>query len=222
MAPAADVPGFSIESVYAPARHVGGDFFRVVPENDGGVMVVLGDVSGKGLRAAMTVAALIGTLRTIPQVSPGWILNALNIGLAGSLHGGFVTCCAARITHDGRVTIASAGHLSPYRNGAEVEVDAGLPLGIDPTFEYEERPFLLQPAERLTFVSDGVVEARNGSGELFGFARTEAISNQPANAIAEAAMQFGQEDDITVLSITLSGGIDGAFEQGSESRSNHA
>jgi phosphoserine phosphatase RsbU/P len=166
---------------------------------------VVGDVSGKGLRAAMTVAALIGTLRSIPQVSPGWILNALNIGLAGNLQGGFVSCCAARITHDGRVTIASAGHLSPYRNGAEVEVDAGLPLGIDPKFEYEERPFLLQPAERLTFVSDGVVEARNASGELFGFARTEAISNQPANSIAEAAMQFAQQDDITVLSITRTG-----------------
>ena len=212
VAPAADVPGFKIESVYAPARHVGGDFFRIVPEGDGGVMVVLGDVSGKGLRAAMTVAALIGTLRTIPQVSPGWILNALNIGLAGNLNGGFVTCCAARITHDGRVTIASAGHLSPYRNGAEVEVDAGLPLGIDPKFEYEESPFLLQPAERLTFVSDGVVEARNASGELFGFARTQAISNQPANSIAEAAMQFGQEDDITVLSITRTGGMGPAVE----------
>jgi phosphoserine phosphatase RsbU/P len=127
-----DVPGFRIESVYAPATQVGGDFFRIVPEGDGGVLVVVGDVSGKGLRAAMTVSALIGTLRTIPLVSPGWILNALNSGLAGNLHGGFVTCCAARITHDGRVTIANAGHLSPYRNGFEVEVGAGLPLGIDP------------------------------------------------------------------------------------------
>jgi sigma-B regulation protein RsbU (phosphoserine phosphatase) len=204
VAPVADVPGFTIETVYAPARQVGGDFFRIVPEDDG-VMVVVGDVSGKGLRAAMTVAAVIGTLRSIPQVSPGWILNALNIGLAGNVQGGFVTCCAARITQDGRVTIANAGHLSPYRNGVEVEVDGGLPLGIDPRFEYEERPFQLRPAERLTFVSDGVVEARNASGELFGFARTQAISNQPANSIAEAAMQFGQEDDITVLSITRTG-----------------
>jgi phosphoserine phosphatase RsbU/P len=212
VAPAADVPGFNIETVYAPARQVGGDFFRIVPENDGGMMVVLGDVSGKGLRAAMTVAALIGTLRTIPQVSPGWILNALNLGLAGNLQGGFVTCCAARITHDGRVTIANAGHLSPYRNGVEVEIGAGLPLGIDAKFEYEEKPFLLQPAERLTFVSDGVLEARNASGELFGFARTEAISNQPANSIAEAARQFGQEDDITVLSIMRTGAMGPAFE----------
>jgi phosphoserine phosphatase RsbU/P len=202
VAPAVDVPGFRIESVYAPATQVGGDFFRIVPEGDGGVLVVVGDVSGKGLRAAMTVSALIGTLRTIPLVSPGWILNALNSGLAGNLHGGFVTCCAARITHDGRVTIANAGHLSPYRNGFEVEVGAGLPLGIDPMCEYEESPFLLPLAERLTFVSDGVVEARNASGELFGFERTLAISNQPANAIAEAARQFGQEDDITVLSVT--------------------
>ena len=202
VAPAVDLPGFRIESVYAPAKQVGGDFFRVVPESDGGLLVVVGDVSGKGLRAAMTVSAIIGALRSIPPVSPAWILNALNSGLAGNLHGGFVTCCSARITRDGRVTIANAGHLSPYRNEVEVEVCAGLPLGIDPNCVYEESHFLLPPAERLTFVSDGVVEARNTSGELFGFERTQRITNSGAQAIAQAAVEFGQNDDITVLSVT--------------------
>jgi phosphoserine phosphatase RsbU/P len=70
---------------------------------------------------------------------------------------------------------------------------------------------LLPLAERLTFVSDGVVEARNASGELFGFERTLAISNQPANAIAEAARQFGQEDDITVLSVTRTAALEPAL-----------
>jgi serine phosphatase RsbU (regulator of sigma subunit) len=190
---------------------VGGDFFRVLPEADGSLLIVLGDVSGKGLPAAMTVSAIIGALRSIPPVSPAWILNALNSGLVGNLHGGFVTCCSARITTDGRVTIANAGHLSPYRNEVEVEICAGLPLGIDPNCEYEESHLLLPPAERLTFVSDGVVEARNASGDLFGFERTRRISNSGAEAIAQAAVEFGQNDDITVLSVTRTGSPTPAF-----------
>jgi sigma-B regulation protein RsbU (phosphoserine phosphatase) len=197
-----DVPGFKIESVYAPAKHVGGDFFRILPEADGGVLVVVGDVSGKGLKAAMTVSAIIGALRTMPALPPSRILGALNRGLAGQMQGGFVTCCAARIGRDGTVTIANAGHLSPYRNGAEVPAAAGLPLGIDPAAEYEESQFQLQPAEPLTFVSDGIVEARNAAGDLFGFDRTLQISTAGAEAIARAAMDFGQDDDITVLTLT--------------------
>ncbi len=200
--PAVDVPGFKIESVYAPAKQVGGDFFRVLPEADGGVLVVVGDVSGKGLKAAMTVSAIIGALRTMPAVTPSQVLGALNRGLAGQLQGGFVTCCAARIGRSGTVTIANAGHLSPYRNGAEVPVAAGLPLGIAPNAEYEESQFQLQPTESLTFVSDGIVEARNPSGELFGFDRTLQISTSGAQAIARAAIDFGQDDDITVLTLT--------------------
>jgi serine phosphatase RsbU (regulator of sigma subunit) len=156
----------------------------------------------------MTVSAVIGALRSTPPVSPAWILNALNNGLARQLHGGFVTCCAARITRDGMVTIANAGHLSPYRNGAEVEVEAGLPLGILPGAEYEESQFLLEPDEPLTFLSDGVVEARNAAGELFGFERTREISREPAGKVAQAAQAFGQEDDITVLSITRAAGLE--------------
>jgi len=160
VAPPGDIPGFRIGSVYQPARQVGGDFFRVTPEGGGGVLIVVGDVSGKGLGAAMTVSAVIGALRSIPPVSPAWILNALNNGLAGQLQGGFVTCSVARIKPDGGVTIANAGHLSPYRSGAEIVVPSGLPLGISAEIEYEEAHFELSPAETLTFLSDGVVEAR--------------------------------------------------------------
>ena len=202
VAPAADVPGFKVESIYEPAKLVGGDFFRVVPESGDAVLVVVGDVSGKGLRAAMTVSAVVGALRSIPPVSPAWILSALNSGLAGQLHGGFVTCCAARITRDGTATIANAGHLSPYRSGVEMEVETGLPLGIVPEVEYKESQFVLRPGECLTFLTDGVVEARNASGELFGFERTLGIINSGAATIAQAAKDFGQDDDITVLTIT--------------------
>jgi len=210
--PAVNIPGFQIETVYTPATQVGGDFFRVLPEGDGGLLVVMGDVSGKGLRAAMTVSAVIGALRTMPPLAPSRILSDLNRGLAGQLRGGFVTCCAARIKHDGAATIANAGHLAPYRNGAELEVGAGMPLGIVPETDYEESQFLLEPGDALTFLSDGVVEARNSSGELFGFARTLRISGSGAEAIAKAAVEFGQDDDITVLTLTrLAVGEDSAL-----------
>jgi hypothetical protein len=202
VAPAVDLPGFKIQSVYAPAKQVGGDFFRVLPEPDGSVLVVVGDVSGKGLKAAMTVSAIIGALRTMPALPPTRILAALNRGLVGQMQGGFATCCVARIGPDGAVAIANAGHLSPYLNGAEFAVGAGLPLGIDANAEYEERQFLLKPQEPLTFLSDGVVEARSTSGELFGFDRTLEISGSGAEAIAHAAVAFGQDDDITVLTLT--------------------
>jgi len=202
VAPPVDVPGFHIESVYKPARHVGGDFFHVCPDEEGGILVVVGDVSGKGLRAAMTVNSVMGALRTMPPLPPARILADLNRGLIGQMQGGFVTCCAARIAQDGNVTIANAGHLPPYLGGAEAPAPAGLPLGIVAGVEYEERSFLLRSTSSLTFLSDGVVEARNQSGELFGFDRTRQISRYRAEAIAQAAQAFGQEDDITVLTLT--------------------
>jgi phosphoserine phosphatase RsbU/P len=201
VAPAVDLPGFKIQSVYTPAKQVGGDFFRVLPEADGSVLVVVGDVSGKGLRAAMTVSAIIGALRTMPALPPARILAALNRGLVGQIGGGFATCCVMRITQEGAATIANAGHLSPYRNGIELELPAGLPLGIAADIEYEEAHFQLSPIETLTFLSDGVVEARNAAGELFGFDRTRAISNESAERVAQAAQAFGQDDDITVLTL---------------------
>jgi serine phosphatase RsbU (regulator of sigma subunit) len=115
--------------------------------------------------------------------------------------GGFITCVCARVTEHGEVTLANAGHLSPYRNGEELPVCPGLPLGIVPEQTYEERAFQLDPGDRLTLLSDGVLEAKNASGELFGFERTLAISAQTAESIAGAALKFGQEDDITVLTL---------------------
>jgi sigma-B regulation protein RsbU (phosphoserine phosphatase) len=99
------------------------------------------------------------------------------------------------------VTIANAGHLSPYLNGRELELAGALPLGVMSGVAYETREFCLAPGSRLTFYSDGVVEARNQGGELFGFERAQELSTQPAAAIVEAAQKFGQEDDITVVTI---------------------
>jgi sigma-B regulation protein RsbU (phosphoserine phosphatase) len=158
----------------------------------------VGDVSGKGLKAAMLVSVAVGILRNEKSSSPAAILSALNNGLAEHTGGGFVTCCCARIDRDGTVTIANAGHPSPYRDGREVAVAAGLPLGVIEGVAYEESAV---PGERFTFVSDGVVEAENPQRELFGFERTREISTQSAREIAEAAKAWGQNDDITVVTV---------------------
>ena len=103
----------------------------------------------------------------------------------------------------GALAIANAGHLPPYHNGAEIPVTAGLPLGIDPSVEYEENHLALPAEGSLTFLSDGVVEAQSPTGELFGFDRTRAISTRSAEQIAAAAQAHGQQDDITVLTLTF-------------------
>lgn len=197
-------PGFSVESVYLPAQQVGGDFFQVLPGEDGSLLIVVGDVSGKGLKAAMTVSTIVGALRGCTVRKPGEVLAYLNRVLYGQISG-FATCTAALISADGGVGIANAGNLAPYCNGKELDVDSGLPLGIEAEESYVETSHPIERGDRLTFISDGVVEAANEKRELFGFARTLAISQQPAHAIAEAAKQFGQQDDISVLSVMRSG-----------------
>jgi Stage II sporulation protein E (SpoIIE) len=197
--------GLDFAAVYLPAAEVGGDFYQVFPQNDGSALIVVGDVSGKGLRAAMTGTLVLGGLRSLAQetLPPSEILYRLNNQLADSCDGGFVTCVCARISADGLLTVANAGHLAPYRNGAECEVDSGLPLGIVAGAEYSKTSVQLEVGDTLTFMSDGVVEAQADSGELFGFDRTRTISHQSAEEIAVAAQQFGQQDDITVLTVAL-------------------
>jgi hypothetical protein len=196
-------PGFVVESVYQPARQVGGDFFQVLAAGKGGLLVVVGDVAGKGLPAAMLVSMLVGSIRTTAEDSddPVVMLRKLNDRLVGRTMGGFATALAAHITRDGVVTVANAGHLSPYLDGKEVELAGALPLGIQHGGNFEPKRFELRPGSRLTFYSDGVVEAQNKKGELFGFDRAKAMSTNSAAAIAEAAVTFGQEDDITVVTI---------------------
>jgi hypothetical protein len=191
-------PGFHVESVYLPAQEVGGDFFQILPGKDGSLLIVVGDVSGKGLRAAMTVSTIVGALRGCSLRRPAEVLAHLNRVLYGQIDG-FVTCSAALIAADGAMMLANAGHLAPYRNGQELAVESGLPLGILAEITYAETRYQLAVGDRLTFVSDGVVEATNEKRELFSFERTQAISNQSPQAIAETAKNFGQEDDISVL-----------------------
>jgi hypothetical protein len=192
-------PGFEVDSVYNPANEVGGDFYHVQSVADGGLLVVVGDVAGKGLKAAMNVSMLMGALRRTSERSPAKILETLNRVLVDS--DSFTTCQAALFEANGELIIANAGHIPPYLNSQEVELPGGLPLGVLTENEYEEVRLYLHPGDRLLLVSDGVVEARQPSGELFGFERVHNLSNQSAFYVAEAAKDFGQEDDITVLTV---------------------
>ncbi len=197
------LPGYSMSSVYKPAMEVGGDFFQVIGLPTGETLVVLGDVSGKGLKAAMTVSLIVGTLRAFAETinDPAALLAVLNRRLHERLRGGFCTCITIRINPDGTCLIANAGHLPPYRNRQEIPLPPGLPLGIVPDAEYSSVSLQFVPGDTLTLLSDGVVEARNAQGDLFGFDRTREISGKSAVEIAQAAQQFGQQDDITVLTL---------------------
>jgi hypothetical protein len=199
------VPGFAIDSVYKPAAELGGDFFQVMPLPDASTLIVVGDVSGKGLKAGMTVSLIVGSLRTLADYTqhPAEILEGLNRRLFGRVQDGFATCVVLRLETNGEATIANAGHLAPFRDGEELPLHGSLPLGISPDAAYEELVFRLQEAETLTLYTDGIVEARNAARELFGFERIQRLAQDKKSAeqIVEAACAFGQEDDITVLSI---------------------
>ncbi len=198
------VPGFKLASEYRPAQQVGGDFFQILPVDGGGVLAVIGDVSGKGMPAAMTVSLLVGTVRTLAHFTtgPGAILEAMNVRMMSRTQGGFTTYLVLRLEANGALTMANAGHLPPYCNGKELPVEAGLPLGLSADVKYPELHFRLELGQQLTLLTDGIAEARRRSGELLGFERTAAMASQPAASIAQAAQDFGQEDDITVLTLT--------------------
>lgn len=201
------VPGFHVESVYEPAQEVGGDFFQTISDGAGGMIVIVGDVSGKGMPAAMLVSMLVGAIRAVAEstCAPDAILAHLNRRLIGRAKGGFSTAIAAHISASGVVTIANAGHLAPYLDGRELGLPGALPLGIDAKAVYETQTFALVPGNRLVFYSDGVVEAQNTKGELLGFERAAELSTKPVTEIAAAAKSYGLSDDITVVAIAWQG-----------------
>jgi len=198
-------PGFAVDTAYLPAQEVGGDFFQALPAADGGLLVVVGDVAGKGLQAAMRVSMILGAVRLLPEAGPAEVLERLNTLLlqesAEGSTGGFTTCLAARFHGGGGVTLSNAGHLPPYRNGVELELEGAFPLGVVLGARYGEESFAFVEGDRMLLLSDGVVEARAVGGELFGFERLrgEAAETSEAGALAERARSFGQEDDITVV-----------------------
>ena len=197
--------GFEIESEYRAAREVGGDFFQVIPLADDGLLIVAGDVTGKGLKAGMLVALLVGAIRTAARFTsdPTQMLAELNHRLLGR-GDARATCLVLRIAGDGSAILANAGHLPPYLNDKPVAMEGSLPLGMIEDLECSVLQFQMVPSDRLLLVSDGVPEATNLEGKLFGFDRVlELVRTRPSAAkVAEAAQKFGQEDDISVISVT--------------------
>ncbi len=198
-------PGFSISSEYRPSREVGGDFFQVLPDPaDGSVLIVVGDVAGKGVEAGMLATLIVGSVRTAASFTsdPARILALLNERLRGR---GLVTCLALRIERDGDVTLINAGHLPPYLNGKELPVEGALPLGAVSGFRFPAMHFTLGEGDTLMLMTDGVVEAQNARGQLFGFERITELLRTGADggALAAAAQDFGQQDDITVLTLSF-------------------
>lgn len=199
------IQGLIVESEYRPAREVGGDFFQILPgDAPGTALVVVGDVTGKGMQAGMLVALILGSIRTAARHSsdPGRILALANEELC-SREQASATCMVLKIGRDGDVQLANAGQLPPYLNGIEVEIEGALPLGIVAGIEYPVTSFSLLPGDALILMSDGVAEAQDAHGKLFGFERVDELLSKPVTAkeIAAAAQKFGQEDDILVLRI---------------------
>ena len=153
----------------------------------------------------MLVALLVGAIRTVAQFDPDprILLDVLNRRLLGRGES-FATCVALRIASDGDVLLANAGHISPYLNGNPLAMEGSLPLGMTTSPDSSVLRFQLKPADRLMLLSDGIAEATDANGNLFGFERVQALLTQTFSAasIADAAQAFGQEDDISVISVS--------------------
>jgi hypothetical protein len=199
------IPGLTIDSAYRPAREVGGDFFQVLPgEVPGSVLIIVGDVTGKGMQAGMLVATIVGALRgaALHTSDPVQMMHEVNVQLCERQHSS-ATCQILHIDPAGTATLANAGQLPPYLNGQELEMEGALPLGTIPDAEHSVTTFVLHPGDSLILMSDGIVEAQDASGNLFGFDRIEALlkARPSAEDVATAAQEFGQEDDILVLQV---------------------
>jgi hypothetical protein len=194
-----------LQSEYRPAREVGGDFFQIIPKTkDGTSLIVFGDVTGKGLQAGMLVAMIIGAIRSAAEHDnrPQRILEVLNEQLV-ERESASATCMVLRFAPNGAVELANAGQLPPYLNGIEMQIEGALPLGIVSGLDFPVTSFKLEMGDSLVIMSDGIVEAQNAQGELFGFERVEGmLRNSSSTAeIATAAQKFGQTDDILVLRV---------------------
>jgi serine phosphatase RsbU (regulator of sigma subunit) len=211
------LPGWQIAPYYQPAREVGGDFYDFLRFEDGRLGLIIGDVTDKGVPAALVMAKTQAMLRTIAQeqVSPSEALARVNELLHAEIPAKmFVTCFYAILdTGSGRMTFANAGHDLPYQrhNGGSEELWAtGMPLGLMPGIRYEEREAILAPGDSLLLYSDGLVEAHNVRREMFGFPRLKALLEAYADErplieflLSELKSFTGpgweQEDDVTLV-----------------------
>ena len=231
------LPGWNVAAYYQPAREVGGDFYDFIDLPDGQVGIVCGDVTDKGVPAALIMAKTHSILRAdAPRlVSPGAVLARANTLLAAEMPPNmFVTCLYAVLNPaTGQLRFANAGHPLPYRRKASGGVDelraTGMPLGLLDGMEYEESETILEPGESILLHSDGIAEAHGGEREMFGFPRLASlVGDGPAGQelIDEVLRQLDafvgaeaeQEDDITLVTVSRSAHH---YEQGGEDVEEH-
>jgi len=176
------LPGWQLSAHYQPAREVGGDFYDFIPLPDSRLGLVIGDVAGKGVPAALVMATARSLLRAaaLRLASPGAVLEQVNDLLHPDIAPKmFVTCLYAVLDPaSGHLQFANAGHDLPYQrraNGVTELRARGMPLGALPGMRYEEREIQLAPADCVLFYTDGLVEAHNARREMFGFPRLKAL-----------------------------------------------
>ncbi|MFL5803022.1 MAG: SpoIIE family protein phosphatase [Roseiflexaceae bacterium] len=215
------LPGWQISAYYRPARAVGGDFYDFLEMPDGRLAIVVGDVTDKGVPAALVMATTRSILRGAARrlVSPGPVLERINELLCPEIPPKmFVTCLYALLDPaSGRLQYANAGHDVPYwryDGGVEELRATGMPLGLMPNMRYEEHEISLAPGDGVLFYSDGLVEAHNARRELFGFPRLQAFieshTEGPGPGLIQALLadlaaftggEAEQEDDITLVTL---------------------
>jgi len=202
-------PHFAVEAEYRPAKVVGGDFLVTAIGRDGSLCVVIGDVSGKGIGAALLVAVLVGAARTraAQDFDPITMLQTLDERLSGRSGGHFATCLAIQLFPNGVLRLANAGHIPPYLNGCELDLEGSTPLGIAGRFGPTKKQFQLRQGDILTFMTDGVIEARNNAGERFGFDQARVLSQRPPADVVDEVEAHSQnndlDDDITIVRISF-------------------
>jgi serine phosphatase RsbU (regulator of sigma subunit)/predicted ester cyclase len=217
--------GWQVSPHYQPAREVGGDFYDFFDLEEGRVGVVVGDATGKGMPAALVAEATSNMLRAVAQAldssSPGEVLERVNETLMARIPPNmFVTCFYAILEpKSGRLLYANAGHDLPYlrRRGSECEElrARGMPLGLMPGMSYEQKEIVLDAGETALFYSDGLVEAHDPKGEMFGFPRLQELVAEHGEEgrlegfLLEELYSFvgegwEQEDDITFLTLRRS------------------
>jgi serine phosphatase RsbU (regulator of sigma subunit) len=217
-----ELEGWQISPHYRPAREVGGDFYDFHLLSEGKLGLVVGDATGKGVPAALVMATTCGMLQVTAQAldssSPGEVLERVNETLLARIPANmFVTCFYCILDpKSASLSYANAGHDLPYlhrRNGEAEELRArGMPLGLMPEMSYEEKEIVLDAGQSVLFYSDGLVEAHDPKGEMFGFPRLQALVAQHdkerllVDFLMEELYSFvgegwEQEDDITLLTL---------------------
>jgi serine phosphatase RsbU (regulator of sigma subunit)/ketosteroid isomerase-like protein len=216
--------GWQISPYYQPAKEVGGDFYDFFELEDGQVGVVVGDATGKGVPAALVVSATSSMLRAVAQgsgYSPGEVLARVNETLLARIPANmFVTCFYAILEpQSGRLSYANAGHNLPccHREHVATDLEArGMPLGLMPGMSYEEKETVLVPGEGVFFYTDGLIEAHNPQGEMFGTPRLRGLLSERSErgtdlsaTLMEELERFTgegweQEDDVTLLTLECS------------------